>query len=251
MADHSSADELDDLVLAASHDLKEPLRTLVAYTQLLQQDMGDKMPPTARADLQHIVSAARRLQEMMRDLFEVARTSCIELDLEIVSLEHCVDDALDALSAQIVASGARIERDALPDIVTDRILMTEVYQNLICNAVKFGRAGEPPVVRLTVEWPDEGRPVFGVADGGIGIPAEQRERVFRPFERLHSRQAYEGTGIGLAICSRAIGRLGGRIWIEESNDGGTNVRFVVGGQQSGQVEAESSLEVPRTVRAAG
>jgi light-regulated signal transduction histidine kinase (bacteriophytochrome) len=241
----------DDLVLAASHDLKEPLRTLLTYTQLLQQDLGDRIPPTARADVQHIVSAARRLQEMVHDLFDAAKASREALDLKTISLDDCVDDALDELSAQIDSDGARIERAPLPDIVADRALMTDVYRNLIENALKFKLRDTAPFVRLTVEWPTDGRPVFGVADAGIGIPAEYRERVFRPFERLHGRTEYNGTGIGLAICARAIGRLGGRIWIEESVDGGTNVRFVVGRPEPGQVEAESSVEAARSVRATG
>lgn len=245
------ADDLDDLVLAASHDLKEPLRTLLAYTQLLQQDLGDKITPTARADLQHIVSAARRLQEMVHDLFDVARTSREALDLKTISLDECLDDALDVLSAQIDAGGARIERESLPDVVADRVLMTEIFQNLVANALKFTRPDSVALVRVTIEWPGDGRPVIGVADAGIGIPVEYRERVFRPFERLNSRHAYEGTGIGLAICSRAIGRLGGRIWIEESSDGGAHFRFVVGGQEPGQMEAKSPLEASRSVRAAG
>lgn len=237
--------------MAASHDLKEPLRTLLAYTQLLQQDLGDRIPPTARADLQHIVSAARRLQDMVHDLFDVARTSREALNLTAVSLDDCVDDAIDALSAHIEGNDAQIERASLPDIVADRMLMTEVYQNLIANALKFKRPGTTPRIRLTVEWPPDGRPVLGVADAGIGISPEYRERVFRPFERLNDRDEFEGTGIGLAICTRAIERLGGRIWIEESVDGGAHFRFVVGSREPGQVETESPMETARSVRAAG
>jgi signal transduction histidine kinase len=219
--------ESDGFVSAASHDLKEPLRTLLAFSALLEQDLPEQLSDDARSDLAHIKSAANRMQCLVDDLLELSTTTRAPLCLTQVSLDECLAEALSVLDEQVRDTAAKIEGSALPSLVTDRRLVTQVLQNLISNAIKFSKPGEPPKVEIDVERGADGGFTIGVADAGIGIPAEARALIFEPFERLHSRDEYDGTGIGLAICQRAINRLGGRIWAEDLARGGTLFKFTI------------------------
>jgi signal transduction histidine kinase len=219
--------ELENFVAVASHDLKEPLRTLSAFSQLLKTDLGEQLSENARTDLSHITAAARRMQLLIANLLDLTLTSRAELSMENLPAGDCANAALRSLEARVAEVHAVIERDRLPVIRGDRTLLTQVYQNLICNALKFTRDGLTPRIRLTAEETSDGEVILGVADNGIGIEPAMRERIFEPFERLHANSSYEGAGIGLSICRRAISRLGGRIWVEESPGGGTHFRFTL------------------------
>lgn len=218
--------ELDEFTYVASHDLQEPLRKLIAFSSLLPRDSGHDLPEKARTDLEFIADAAQRMQSLIQDLLTLSRTGKSAMKHERVSLSACVDRALEALAAPIEETGAEISRDELPDAVGDASMLTQLYQNLIGNALKFSARVRRPMVHLTAEQ-DNGQWILGVQDNGIGIEPEHTEQIFAPFKRLHGRDEYVGTGIGLAICRKAVERHGGRIWVESEPDRGAHFKFTL------------------------
>ncbi len=215
--------ELDEFTNVASHDLQEPLRTLIAFSDLLRKDLGDSLPEQAAKDLAFITDAAKRMQTLIQDLLALSRTGRVAKKREKVSLGECADRTLEALAARVKETGAQITRDKLPEVWGDSTLLTELYQNLIGNALKF--SGEQrPIIRLTFEE-REGYQIFGVRDNGIGIEPKYAQEIFKPFRRLHGRAEYEGSGIGLAICRRIVERHGGKIWVESEPGRGAHFRF--------------------------
>ncbi|HEX4131811.1 MAG TPA: ATP-binding protein [Pirellulales bacterium] len=222
--EHKNA-ELDQYAYIASHDLQEPLRKVISFSQLLEQDVGPALNDTARKDLYYIVEAAQRMRKLVQDLLAYSRAGRSAMNLELVSLDKCVDRALDAIALRVEESGAQLSRDSLPEVYGDRTLLTQLYQNLICNALKFVR-DRKPVIRLTAE--SDGRHwTLGVEDNGIGIAPEYRQQIFGPFQRLHSRSEYEGTGVGLAICQTTVERHGGMIWVESQPGIGSHFKFTL------------------------
>jgi signal transduction histidine kinase len=221
--------ELDEFTYAASHDLQEPLRKLVAFCKLLSEDVGDDLPARARTDLEHIIYATGRMQTFLQDLLSLSRAGSNGLAHEEISLDECADMAIDALSVTIQETGAEIVRDKLPAVWGDRTRLIELYQNLIGNAIKFRRDAKPRL-RLTVEKQD-GRLVLGVKDNGIGIKPEYASQIFAPFKRLHGAGEYPGTGIGLAICRKVVERHGGEIWVESEPGRGSHFRFTLDGNR--------------------
>jgi light-regulated signal transduction histidine kinase (bacteriophytochrome) len=217
--------ELDEFAHVASHDLLEPVRTLVAFSELLREDLPGDLPELVITDLDHITAAARRMQKLIEDLLALSRAGRSATRLESVSLEDCVDEVLAALRLRIEETGAEVTRDALPTVVGDTTQLGQVFQNLIGNALKFTGEGRPEIAltaeRHGNEW------ILGVRDNGIGIDPRHAESVFTPFKRLHGMTEYEGTGIGLAICKKSIERHGGRIWVESEVDRGALFRFTL------------------------
>ncbi|MBW7906370.1 MAG: PAS domain S-box protein [Phycisphaerae bacterium] len=221
-------EELDEFTYVASHDLQEPLRKLIAFSELLSVDAGSELPEKAAGDLRHIVAAASRMRQLIDDLLELSRTGRSDLRLQPVPLDACVDAALERLATRVEESGARIAREPLPTVRGDPTLLTQLYQNLLGNALKFVAAGTRPDVRLTARREAEhGRWVLGVIDNGIGLKPEYAERIFAPFKRLHTRAEYPGSGVGLAICRKAVERHGGRIWVESSPGRGAHFQFTL------------------------
>jgi len=216
--------ELDEFASVAAHDLQEPLRKLVSFGQLLREDLGGELPEAAATDLEFIVSATRRMQHLVRNLLRLSRASAADLKRERLPADRCVDRALESLELRIRETGARVTRDALPEVMADPTLLHAIYQNLISNALKFHGAA-PPALHLSVERRSEGW-ILGVRDHGIGVPAEHVEEIFKPFRRL--QEASAGTGIGLAICLKAVRRHGGWIRVESPPDGGAHFRFWLG-----------------------
>jgi len=218
--------ELESFAFAASHDLREPLRTLVSYSSLLEQDLGDDLSEDVAQDLHYIVQAANRMDSLIDDLLALSRTGRRAVLMEDVDIEDCVQDSLDALNAVVRQTHAEIVRDPLPSVLADRFLLEELYRQLIANSLKFVPEGVRPSLRLTAEQRDS-EWVLGVRDNGIGIDDEHADKVFEPFERLHGLQEYDGSGIGLAICKRAVERMGGRIWVDREAAEGAYVRFTL------------------------
>jgi signal transduction histidine kinase len=215
--------ELDDFTNMASHDMQEPLRTLMAFSDLLRKDLGDSLSGQAAKDLTFITDAANRMQALIQDLLALSRAGRAPQKKEKVSLRECADLALEALAMRVKETGAQIMRDKLPDVWGDSTLLTQLYQNLIGNALKFS-GDQRPVIQLTFEE-QEGAPVFGVKDNGIGIEPNYAREIFKPFRRLHGRAEYEGSGVGLAICRKIVGRHGGKIWVESEPGKGAHFRF--------------------------
>lgn len=228
--------ELDEFTYVASHDLQEPLRKLVAFSELLPRDLGHELPTAAEHDLRYITEAARRMRSLVQALLELSRAGKDAMKRERVALDDCVDRACKALASRIEETGARIASDELPTIVGDSMMLTQLYQNLIGNALKFVEPGRRPNVRLTAERTED-HWVLGVRDDGIGIKPEYAAQIFAPFKRLHGRDEYEGAGIGLSICRKTVERHGGRIWVESEPKRGAHFKFAL----SAALEAEPCM----------
>lgn len=221
--------ELDEFTYIASHDLQEPLRKLKTFSEMLREDMPDGLPEEAELDLQTITSAADRMQRLVKDLLMLSRSGQREMDREDVSMDECVDEALENIELQVSESGADIVREPLPRVHGDRVLLVQLFQNLLSNALKFHGDKSPRVTIFAQE--DNGRTVFVVADNGIGIDHDYAEQIFSPFKRLHPRDKYEGTGIGLAVCRKIVMRHEGTIWVESEPEQGSQFKFTLGVQQ--------------------
>lgn len=218
--------ELERFAQVASHDLREPLRKLISFSDLLACDLGPGLSEPAKKHLFFIRDSAMRMQRLIRSLLVLSRVSRDDMRVATVSVESCVDRALESLDLRIHECGARIVCGTLPAVRADPTLLTSIYQNLIHNSLKFaGR--DPPLIHLDAERGAAGW-VLGVRDNGIGIDPRRVGEIFRPFQRLHDRDAYAGAGIGLSICRRAVERHGGRIWVAESSSSGTQVQFTLG-----------------------
>jgi len=218
--------ELEEFTSLASHDLQEPLRKLVTFSKLLRDDLGATLPEDAERDLDFIDQGARRMHTLVQDLLTLSRTGVSEMKTERIPSELCLDRALERLALRIEETGAAIERDSLPELRADPTLLTEIFQNLIGNALKFRREA-PPRIRVTAER-QRGRWTIGVSDNGIGLAVDDSAVIFEPFRRLHASAGPDGSGIGLAICRKAVERHGGRIWVESEPGRGAHFRFTLG-----------------------
>ncbi len=217
--------ELNEFTYIASHDLQEPLRKLVIFSEWLVRDLGEEIPDRAAKDIEFISAAASRMRNLVQDLLNLSRAGNRELQTEPVSLETVADLALESLALRIEESGAVVTRDPLPEVSGDAVLLTQLYQNLISNALKY--VDEPaPRIHLDAQRLD-GKWVLGVRDNGIGINPEYAEQIFQPFKRLHGQGKFDGTGIGLAICRKVAERHHGRIWVESVEGRGAYFRFVL------------------------
>lgn len=217
--------ELDQFTYIASHDLQEPVRKLVSFGSLLKQDLGRDLNENAARDLEFILDAAKRMKNLVQALLELSRVGRAAMKKEEVSLDDCADAALNALGLRIEDTKAKITRDELPQVTGDPTMLTQLYQNLIGNSLKFIKEKQP-VIHLTAVREGE-KWVLGVRDNGIGMKPEYAERVFQPFQRLHNRSEYEGTGIGLSICKKTVQRHGGDIWVESELGHGAHFRFTL------------------------
>jgi PAS domain S-box-containing protein len=225
--------ELQQFAYVASHDLQEPLRMIGSYTQLLERRYGDKLDSDAREFMSFIVDGAARMKQLIEDLLAYSRVGTRGKELRPVPVQAALDRALVNLRSGLEASGAQITHDALPEVNGDDTQLTQLFQNLIGNAIKFRKKDEPLRVHVGVkDTGDEWR--FSVADNGIGIERQYFERIFMVFQRLHTRDEYPGTGIGLAICKKVVDRHRGRIWVESALGKGSTFIFTLPKIQKGQ-----------------
>lgn len=213
----SNAD-LQEFAYAASHDLQEPVRTIVGFAQLLQRRYGGQMGAEADEFIGFIIDGADRMRRQINDLLAYARLEHAEGQVERVDMDAVVDEVLSVLAAAISESGARIDRRPLPQVRGNRDALARVMQNLISNGLKFTAKGERPHVEIGGHTLD-GWAEITVRDHGIGIDPQFHDRIFRMFERLEPSQ-FEGSGIGLAICRKVIDMHGGRLWVESTRGTG-------------------------------
>lgn len=219
--------ELEQFAYVASHDLQEPLRKVASFCQLLEKRYGDQLDERGVQYIAFAVDGARRMQVLINDLLTFSRVGRRGDDLQPVELGAAIDEALANLAAAVEESEARIVRpETLPDVLGDPMLLSMLWQNLLGNAVKFRSPGRAPVIRIEVLPAEEGRKL-AVADNGIGIPEEFAEKVFVIFQRLHGRDEYGGTGIGLALCRKIVEHHGGWIRLDTSYTGGTRIEFTL------------------------
>jgi signal transduction histidine kinase len=228
--EHSNAEltrsnaELEQFASVTSHDLQAPLTTISMYAELLERRRGQ--PADGDIDLvDGIRGATQQARALIRDLLEYSRAGRGRLSVEEVPVGAVVEQALGALAGAIEESGARITVGEMPTVYADRANLCRVFQNLVGNAVKF-TGGETPQVSIEAER-DDGEWRFSVRDNGIGMKPDHAKRIFEPFQRLHGEEEYPGTGIGLAVCERIIGQLGGRIWVDSSPGEGSAFHFTL------------------------
>jgi signal transduction histidine kinase len=219
-----SNQELEQFAYVASHDLQEPLRKVASFTQMLQRRYAGQLDERADRYIEFAVDGAKRMQVLINDLLDFSRVGRMGRPHEPVDCDELVDEARQRLAARIEETGGAVIVDGdLPTVIGDAGLLTAVFQNLIANGLKF-RGEDPPRVEISAERRN-GAWQFSVTDYGIGIDDEYAERIFVIFQRLHTRDSYEGTGIGLAMCRKIVEYHGGRIWLAPA-ESGRGARFL-------------------------
>jgi signal transduction histidine kinase len=229
--------ELQQFAYVASHDLQEPLRTISSYVQLLQRRYQSKLDSDANEFIGFAVEGARRMQTLINDLLSLSRVGTRGRDLQPTDCGEALEESLANLQAAVTESGAEVTHDPLPIVVADKPQRTQLFQNLVGNAIKFN-SGQTPKVHVFCR-PNGKECVIGVRDNGIGIDQRHAERIFQVFQRLHDREKYAGTGIGLAICKKIVERHGGRIWVESQPGEGATFLFNL---SQAEVKAEANAE---------
>jgi PAS domain S-box-containing protein len=220
----SNAD-LEQFAYVASHDLREPLRMVASYTKLLEERYGDALDGQAHTFIGYAREGAIRMQRLIDDLLAYSRVRTQARPPASVSSEACLRRAMENLALRIRECGAEVEAKGLPEVPADATQLAMVFQNLLENALKF-RRGEAPRIRIRAHrnGPDW---VFSVEDNGLGIAREHFDRIFQVFQRLHGREQYPGTGIGLALCKRIVDQHGGRLWVESDGTTGSTFFFTL------------------------
>jgi len=222
----SSNRELEHFAYVASHDLQEPLRMVSSYTQLLAKRYDGQLDEDAREFIHYAVDGADRMQHLIHDLLSYSRVATHGDHFAPVDTQAVLAAAIANLQIAIQESGAVVTHGPLPVLNGDRSQLMRVFQNLIANAIKFRKGDEPPSVHVSCERRD-GHWCFAVQDNGIGIDRQYFERIFVIFQRLHTREEYPGTGLGLALCQRIVVRHGGEMWVESEVGQGTTFFFTI------------------------
>ncbi|MBD3884076.1 GAF domain-containing protein [Phormidium tenue FACHB-886] len=217
--------ELQQFAYIASHDLQEPLRMVTSYLQLLERRYKGKLDADADDFINFAVDGAIRMKTLITDLLLYSRVGTHGKAFEHIDSRLAVERALANLTLAIEESGATVLYDALPEVTADLSQLTQLFQNLISNAIKF-RGEAPPIIQIAAQTHDQSW-LFSVQDNGIGIEPQYAERIFVIFQRLHNRSEYPGTGIGLALCKKIVERHGGKIWIQSDPPQGTTFYFTL------------------------
>jgi signal transduction histidine kinase len=220
--------ELQQFAYVASHDLQEPLRMVASFTQLLANKYKGQLDSDADEFIKFAVDGAQRMQQLINDLLAYSRVSSRVEEFQLVDFEKVFNESLQNLKVSIDDNDARITNDSLPTIVADQSQIIQLFQNLVGNAIKF-RGEETPVIHVAAEE-EEDEWIFRVIDNGIGIDSQHNERIFRVFQRLHERDSYPGTGIGLSICEKIVERHGGNIWVDSKLGDGSTFSFTISKQ---------------------
>ncbi|WP_287587158.1 PAS domain S-box protein [Candidatus Borrarchaeum sp.] len=220
-----SNSELEKFAYITSHDLQEPLRMVASFLQLLEHRYKDKLDEDANEFIAFAVDGANRLKGMIKDLLTYSRVGTRGKSFELFDSKEALDLALINLKMAIEESNAVITNDLLPNIMADRSQLIQLFQNLIGNAIKFRGKALP---RVHVSARQEGSDwIFSVRDNGIGVDPKYFDRIFDVFQRLHSRDEYPGSGIGLSICKKIVERHNGRIWVESQPENGSTFFFTI------------------------
>jgi PAS domain S-box-containing protein len=217
--------ELEQFAYVASHDLQEPLRMVSSYTQLLGKRYKDKLDQDANDFINFAVDGANRMQRLINDLLEYSRVTSRGKPLEKLDLSSVLGQVIATMQHKIQDTNAMVSNEDLPFIIGDEIQISRLFQNLIDNALKF-KGEEPPRIHISSKFEGE-KVIISFSDNGIGINEKFNDRVFTIFQRLHNREDYPGTGIGLAVCKRIIERHGGKIWLESEEGKGTTFYFTL------------------------
>jgi PAS domain S-box-containing protein len=218
--------ELEQFAYVASHDLQEPLRMVSSYTQLLERRYKDKLDQDANDFIQFAVDGANRMQKLINDLLDYSRITARGKEFAKVDISQVLGQVVSNLHELIIENNALVTNDDLPEVYVDESQILRVFQNLIQNALKFKNRAELPKIHISCKKKNDFYE-FSVSDNGIGMGMQYHDRVFTIFQRLHSKEEYPGTGIGLSICKRIIERHGGKIWFESKENEGTTFYFTL------------------------
>jgi len=226
-----SNEELGQFAYIASHDLQEPLRMVASYTQLLSRRYKGKLDPDADEFIAFAVDGASRMQGLIQDLLAYSRVGTKGKDLLDISSEDALRQALINLRGAIEEKGALVTHDPLPSVLADEMQLVQLFQNLVGNAIKYQRSGIPRV-HISAAKNGGKKWTFSVKDNGLGIDSQYFEKIFGMFQRLHKREEFAGTGIGLAICKKIVERHGGSISVESEPGHGSTFRFALAESES-------------------
>ncbi|MDP4507328.1 sensor histidine kinase [Nonomuraea turcica] len=209
--------ELEQFAYVASHDLQEPLRKVASFTQMLEQRYSEQLDERARQYIHYAVDGAKRMQLLINDLLDFSRVGRATGERTVTDSGEALNQALENLSATLEDTETTVTRDDLPKVKGNRLQLTQLFQNLIENAIKF-RSEAPPRIHIGVKrsgdmWE------FSCSDNGIGVESKYADRIFLIFQRLHPRDVYPGTGIGLALCRKIVEYHGGQMWLDKSAEG--------------------------------
>jgi PAS domain S-box-containing protein len=222
----ASNEELKQFAYATSHDLQEPLRMIIAYSDYLQRELQGSLTPRSEQLLSYILQGGQRMQRLIEGLLAYSRAlHNIDGPFVLTDPSPVLERALENLQRVIIDKSATVTSSSLPMVMAHEVHLLQLFQNLVGNALKYSRENVNPVVAVSGTIQDRFA-VFSVADNGIGIPAEYRADVFGIFKRLHGKE-YSGAGIGLAICQTIVSRYGGRIWVESEESGGSTFHFTL------------------------
>ncbi len=223
-----SNNELQQFAYITSHDLQEPLRTIASFTQLLERRYKGQLDGDADEFINYIVDASSRMKQMILDLLEYSRVTTKGENFKPVDSGIIWGNVLNSLKTVITETKAEITQTHLPEVMADESQLTRVFQNLISNSLKYRKENEYPVIHISAERDNEkGEYIFSISDNGIGIEEQYYDRIFTIFQRLHTREEYGGTGIGLSIVKKTIERHGGRVWVESEFDKGSTFYFTL------------------------
>jgi signal transduction histidine kinase len=218
---------LQRFAYVSSHDLQEPIRTIRTFNQLLAKEYSGKLDPKADQYIEFVVEASARMQNLVTDLMTYSRILDPEAprEVKVTSSRQALDTVLLDLREAIEDSGAEITQSALPDLSIDETQLKQIFQNLISNAIKYRRPGQPLRISVTAErsgseW------AFSVRDNGIGIEPQYFDQIFQAFRRLHGKE-YPGSGVGLTICKEIVESSGGRMWVESELGQGSTFKFTL------------------------
>jgi light-regulated signal transduction histidine kinase (bacteriophytochrome) len=220
-----SNQELEQFAYITSHDLQEPLRMVTSYVTLLEKRNRDKLDSDSKDFINFAVDGTKRMQQLINDLLTYSRVGTRGKPFTKTNCKTVMEKTIKNLEIAIKEKGAKVSYNALPTIIADEAQIIQLFQNLIGNAIKFCQ-NKPPKIKIRTREDDD-KWIFGVQDNGIGIAPEFHERIFQIFQRLHTRQEYKGTGIGLAVSKRIVDRHGGKIWVDSKPGKGTTFWFTI------------------------
>ncbi|MFC6663263.1 sensor histidine kinase [Deinococcus multiflagellatus] len=229
--ERSNAD-LERFAYVASHDLQEPLRTIASFAELIERRYGQHLDDRGRQYLTFVTRGAERMKVLIDDLLVFSRLNVVREDPTPLDLAAPLQDALDSLHGAIEHSGAQVSWGALPQVLGVRSELAQLFQNLLGNAIKFRRPDAAPRIEIQVQ-PAEGQWQIQVRDNGIGFDPHYAERIFQMFQRLHGRDQYEGTGMGLAIVRKILEHHGGQIWAQSVPGQGSTFTFTLQAAEDG------------------
>ena len=221
--------ELDDFTRIASHDLKAPLRKITSFSEMFIENLGADLDEESAQYLEYMMDAAAHMKLLIEDLMKLSRTTLTEIEHTQLDLTAIVREVQNVHEVAINENQVQLEIDRLPKIWGDRRLISQLFQNLIGNAIKFSSTSSPKIHITAQRCGDDW--ILGVKDNGIGIKEGHCERIFEPFVKLHSQDDYEGTGFGLSICKKAVTKHGGTIWVESQPGAGAHFKFQLPGEK--------------------